>query len=181
MRFRTPLSFRTEPFGWRAMACLSICLLLLAGACSRARPAAAPAPWLPLAADARLYTDNQSGIQDSLHTVVRDASTLRLFWQQATAEQSTPPPVPEVDFARQMVLLVAAGAMTLEDEIRVDSIRVRREQDASGRAEDVMSVLVRVVEGCGRFSVTAYPVEIVRVRRFDGRVNFIEQKERSAC
>jgi hypothetical protein len=163
-----------------AVACLLVGLLV-AGACSRGRQAAAPAPWLPLAADARLYTDNAGGIQDSLRTVVRDASTLRLFWQQATAGQVSPPAVPDVDFTREMVLVAAAGRMTPEDEIRVDSVRVRRETDASGRAEEVMSVLVSTVEGCGSFRAPAFPVDVVRVRRFEGRVSFIERRERAAC
>jgi hypothetical protein len=165
----------------RVAAAFLLVALVVLGGCSRGRRAAAPAPWLPLAADARLYTDNAGGIQDSVRTVVRDASTLRLFWQQATAGQDSPPPVPTVDFAREMVLVAAAGRMTLEDEIRVDSVRVRRETDASGRAEEVMSVLVSTVEGCGNFRAPAFPVDVVRVRRFEGRVSFIERRERAAC
>jgi hypothetical protein len=164
-----------------AVLCLIVVLSISTGACSRVRPAAAPPSWLPLAADSRLYTDNAGGVADSMRTVVRDAGTLRLLWQQATTGQSAPPPVPSIDFGRDMVLVVAAGRMTPDDEIRVDSVRVRREADASGRSQEVMSILVRVIEGCGRFSAPAFPIDVVRVRRFDGPVNFVERRERAAC
>jgi hypothetical protein len=165
----------------RTLAVYLLTALLVVGACSRGRQEAPPAPWLPLATDARLYTDNAGGIQDSMRTVVRDASTLRLVWQQATAGQASPPSVPAVDFAREMVLVAATGRMTPEDEVRIDSVRVRHETDASGRVEEVMSVLVSTVEGCGHFTAPAFPIDIVRVRRFDGRVTFIDRRQRAAC
>ena len=164
-------------------ACLVLTALAVASACWRRGPAGepTPAPWLAVAAGARLYSDNAGGIQDSVRTLVRDEATLRQLWGQATTGQATPPSIPRVDFAREMVLVVAAGRKTPRDEIRVDSVRVRRETDASGRTQEVMSVMVRTIEGCGRFSAPAYPVEIVRVRRFDGRVTFTELRDKASC
>jgi hypothetical protein len=177
-RFGSPV----KPMTRLSFACLLLTSILLGAACSRGRPGEpGPAPWLPLAPEGHLYTDNAGGIRDSLRTVVRDESALRLFWQQATAGQSTPPPLPTVDFARDMVLVVAAGRMSPEDEIRVDSVLVGRETDANGRREPVMSALVRTVEGCGRFTAPAYPVQIVRVRRFEGRVRFVERRDKAEC
>jgi hypothetical protein len=68
--------------------------------------------------------------------------------------------------------------MTPEDRIRVDSVGVRDVTDAVGETEEVMMVIVRTVEGCRRFNVDAYPVEIVRVPRFEGPVRFVERRER---
>ena len=152
-------------------------------ACSRVLPGGSsePGPWRAIAADARLYTDNAGGLQDSLRAVVRDRDALREFWQRATAGQAAPPAVPSVDFTREMVLVVAAGRRTLEDDIGVDSVRTGRETDASGRTAEVMSAMVRLVEGCGRFTSPGYPVEIVRVPKFDGRVSFVERRERASC
>jgi hypothetical protein len=163
--------------------CLVLASLAMGAACWRRGPAGEPtaAPWLAVASGARLYSDNAGGIQDSVRTVVRDEATLRQLWGQATTGQATPPSIPRVDFAREMVLVVAAGRKTPRDEIRVDSVRVRRETDASGRTQEVMSAMVRTIEGCGRFSAPAYPVEIVRVRRFDGRVTFTEQRDKATC
>jgi hypothetical protein len=151
--------------------------------CGRGAPPAAPAPApapaaLPVPEDAIVYSDNSGGIRDSLRLVIRDAGALTQIWQQATAQQSSPPPLPSVDFNREMVLVAAAGRMTPEDQIHIDSVQVRRAPDASGRNEQVMTALVRTVEGCRRFRADAYPIQIVRVRRFDGPVVFVERRER---
>jgi hypothetical protein len=147
-------------------------VLALAAACGRGAPAA----WSPVPESSRVYYDNSGGIQDSLRTVVRDAATLATVWRQATSRQSAPPAQPAVDFDREMLLLVAAGRKTPEDQIRVDSVAVRRERDASGRTEEFLAVAVRTVVGCRRFRADAYPLEIVRVRRYAGDVRFVERR-----
>jgi hypothetical protein len=125
----------------------------------------------------RLYYDNAGGIQDSLRVVVRDAAQLRSFWERATSRQVAPPPLPEVDFQREMVLVVAAGRRSVEDRIRVDSVGVRREPAAPGRAATAeVTVVVRLFEGCRRFVTEAYPLELVRVQRFNGPVTWIERR-----
>jgi hypothetical protein len=155
----------------------------LQSACARILPGGPPppAPWRGISADAQLYTDNAGGIRDSVRLVIRDANTLRDQWQRATAGQTAPPTLLPVDFAREMVLMVAAGRKTLQDQIRVDSVRTVREIDASGRREEVMSVMVHLTEGCGRFTTPGYPIQIVRVPRFEGRVSFTERRERASC
>jgi hypothetical protein len=82
-----------------------------------------------------------------------------------------------MDFGSHMVVVASAGRMTPEDRIRVDSVGVREVTDAVGDSEDVMLVVVRTTEGCSRFNVDAYPVEIVRVPRFDGAVRFLERRD----
>jgi hypothetical protein len=161
----------------------TLAIVVALAACSRVLPGGppTPAPWRGISADARLYTDNAGGIQDSVRMTVRDETTLRQYWQMATQGQAPPPAVPSVDFAREMVLVVAAGRRSLQDEIRVDSVRTARETDASGRTAQVMSAMVRLVEGCGRSTTPGYPVQIIRVPRFDGRVSFTERRERATC
>jgi hypothetical protein len=155
-------------------------VMLTLTACARGGAAPSPAPaWNPVPADAIIYSDNSGGIQDSLRIVVRDAARLGEIWQRATSQQTDPPAVPDVDFSREMVIVVAAGLMTPEDQIHVDSVVVRRQTNARGRTEQVMTAIVRTVEGCGRFRRDAYPIEIVRVRRFDGPVVFQERRERA--
>jgi hypothetical protein len=159
-------------------------LLLLLGfgfvlaACGRGASAPAPAAprWSPVPESAREYYDNSGGIRDSLRQVVRDAETMQKVWKEATSKQTSPAPLPNVDFSREMVLVVAAGRMSAEDEIHVDSVDVRKERDERGKDRDVMVALVRSVEGCRRVKAVGYPVEIVRVRRFDGPVRFAEQR-----
>lgn len=150
---------------------------LAAAACGGASPGA---PLSPVGADARLWRDDGGGIPDSAVHVIRDAATMGEFWNRATSTQSSPPALPEIDFERQMVLIVAAGRMSPEDEIRIDSIGVRSEPVASGGNEDVLAVQYTITENCSGFPGDVYPVEIVRVRRYDDEVRFIGRRERAA-
>ena len=156
---------------------LAACGLRGGGGASPAAPAA-PA-WSALPSTALVYYDNSGGIQDSLRLVVRDAGAFQEIWRQATASQSSPPPVPGVDFEREMVLVVGAGRMTPEDMIRVDSVTVREERPAGGPARRVMEVLVHTVQGCQTFASDAYPLAILRVQRFNGDVRFTERRGRA--
>ncbi len=149
--------------------------ITLAG-CGRKAAPAAPAPIQALAPMARLYYDNSGGLQDSLRLVVRDPGALASVWQRATSGQATPPPVPAVDFGREMVLVAAAGRMTPDDQIQVDSVAVRKERTPDGKLQDVLTAWVRVSQGCRHFRADAYPVEIVRVRQFSGPVHFVDQR-----
>jgi hypothetical protein len=127
----------------------------------------------------RVYSDNAGEIQDSLRIVIRDDQQLRSLWERATARQASPPPLPEVDFGREMLLVVAAGRRGPEDRIRVDSVGFQRDPTARPQTQPAeMTAIVRLSEGCRRFAVDAYPVEIVRVPRFAGPVNWIERRER---
>lgn len=138
------------------------------------------APLGPVPIEARLLYDNDGGIRDSSQLVIRDAGALLAAWERATATQTSPPPVPEVDFRRDMVLLVSGGRMSPADQIRIDSAGVRREATPAGRQQDVLAIIYTVTEGCRRFDRDAYPVEFVRMRRYDGEIRFIGRRERAA-
>ncbi|HUG40046.1 MAG TPA: hypothetical protein VMM12_06165 [Longimicrobiales bacterium] len=146
-----------------------------------ARGPALPEPLGPVPETARLYYDDGGGLADSARLVIRGEAMWQDVWQRATAQRPAPPPLPVIDFDRDMILVVAAGRMTPEDQIRVDSVGVRRERTADGEDRDALTVIVRTTQGCGRFASEAYPVEIVRVRRFDGPVSFVERRERAEC
>jgi hypothetical protein len=139
-----------------------------------------PPPLDPVPTLSRIYYDNSGGIQDSVRLTVRDAASLERLWKQATAGQTSPPPVPRVDFRQDMVLVVGAGRKTPEDQIRVDSVGIRKEPDSSGRMTNALTAIVRTLEGCRRFKADAYPVEILRVKRFEGPVVFIERRDQAS-
>lgn len=160
---------------------IAVVLILLAAGCGGGPPPPPPPSQQPIAAvtlEERLYYDNSGAYPDSVRLVIRDRETFRQAWEQATREQASPPPPPAVDFDESMVLLVAAGLMTPEDRIRVDSVGVRSVPRTDGTREDVLTVVVGTVRGCGRLNVDAYPVEIVRIPRFEGRIEFVEQSRR---
>ncbi len=172
----------------RNLHLLQVCILIvLLPACRRGSAAPAPPPvaaepavvWSAIAPADVIYQGNAGGIQDSVRQVIRDADGYRQMWREATARQASPPAAPPVDFTREMLLVVAAGRMTPEDEIHVDSVAVRREPTADSGTEEVLAAVVRVFQGCRRFNVSAYPIEIVRVRRFEGPVRWIERRERA--
>lgn len=174
-----PSSRHASIAGISSMKPIALLLLLLAVGCGGGPPP--PPSRQPIAAvtlEERLYYDNSGAYPDSVRLVIRDPETFRQAWEQATRDQASPPSPPAVDFGESMVLLVAAGLMTPEDRIRVDSVGVRSVPRTDGGREDVLTVVVGTVRGCGRLSVDAYPVEIVRIPRFEGRIEFVERSRR---
>ena len=146
--------------------CVLLCLILSA-ACSRVRPPRDQVT--PLLPAYRLYSDDGPAFTDSARIVVKDAGRWRAMWTQATSTQSSDVPLPDVDFGREMVLIVAAGRMTPGDQIHVDS---------AGTRSGSFVVVVRTLE-CRRFSADVYPLEIVRVKRSDRPVLWVERRERA--
>ena len=148
------------------------------GAPAGLTPERSTASWATIPESALLYYDNGAGVQDSLREVVRDAATLNQIWRRATSSQSSPPPVPTVNFEREMVVVAATGRMTPNDMIRVDSTATREEVSGT-RRQRIMEVVVHTVRGCGSLTTDAYPVAIVRVPRFEGDVRFLERREQA--
>lgn len=163
---------------WSGRIAVLALLALGPAACGGGPPA--PPPLAPIPEEARLYYDDSGGLADSLRMVVREAERWDDVWNRATSRREEPPPAPAIDFDDQMALVVAAGRMSPGDGIRVDSVGFQEVRTADGDTEEVLSAVVRTVRGCGRFSGDAYPVEIVRVRRWEGRVEFLERSETSA-
>jgi len=104
-------------------------IALVAAGCGRgggAAPAPAAPPPVPMPPPVQLYYDNAGGIRDSSRVVIRDAAKLGEYWQQATSTQVSPPPVPQLDFAREMAILVAAPEFLglLRENFSVDLRRI---------------------------------------------------------
>jgi hypothetical protein len=158
------------------IALFSLVLVGLAVACGGRAPA--PGTVTRTLTPELVFSDNSGGIQDSMRVVIRDAEATRDYWERATAAHEQPPPMPQPDFRNEMLLLVSAGRMTIEDQIRVESATVRSGRDAQGGPVEVLEVDVLLLQGCGRLQREGYPLEIVRVQRFDGPVSFIVRRER---
>ena len=126
------------------------------------------APVLP---GARIYYNDAPAFRDSVRKIVRDVTVWGQVWAQATSTQRPPPPLPLIDFGREMVVAVGAGRMNPGDEIHVDSVGVRG---------GFFEILVRTVEECQTFPTDVYPLEIVRVTWSDRPPNFVERRERAA-
>ena len=156
------------------LVCASLALVACGGKSGPARPT-------PLAPPEVLYNDNGGGIRDSIRQVIRSPGEFTTVWRKATSSQPTPPALPTVDFTKDMVILVAAGRRTPEDEIHVDSLFTRSELTPANKNVQTLSVVVRTAEGCGRMRIDAFPVQIVRVRKFDGPVKWEERRVKQTC
>lgn len=157
-------------------------LLVLLAACGRGGPppAVPTETWAPVAPVNRIFYDNASGIRDSTRLVIRDPGALADAWARATAGHAVPPPLPAVDFDREMVLVVGAGERSPDDRIRIDSVGVRTE--GRGRARRFsLTAVVRLTRGCGGFAPDSYPVEFVRVQRVEGEVEWVERTQSAAA
>jgi len=128
-------------------------------------------PLTPVVSEARVYYDDSPAFRDSVRLIVRDQTAWQTQWRRATSLQATPPPLPAIDFDREMAVLVGAGRMSPGDQIHVDS---------AGVQGDYFVVWVRTIVQCRRFSGDVYPLEIVRVVQSDKPGHFIERRERGA-
>jgi len=146
---------------------LMLCGLTLVAACPRR---AAMDTLAPIVSTARIYYDDGPAFRDSVRMVVRDVTTWQTVWAQATSTQSAPPPLPTVDFGREMVVLVGGGHMTPGDQIHVDS---------AGTRGGFFVAVVRTTVQCRPFPADAYPLEVVRVKRSDRAATFVERRERA--
>lgn len=125
----------------------------------------------PVDADDRIYYDDATAFTDSVRMTISDPETWGRIWLKATQAQATPPALPEIDFKRNMLLLVSAGRLKPGDEIHVDSVGLQH-----GRPVAVISTTV----DCRPFPGTAFPLEIVRIRRSDSTITFIERRAKTA-
>jgi hypothetical protein len=148
---------------------------ILIGACAgNVRPGP---PLGPIAIESRLFSDNAGGIRNATERVIRDSATWRTVWREVTSTQATVPAMQTVDFQQNMLLLVAAGRMTIADAIRIDSVGNRSEMTEAGKRQDVVAVYYTIIRDCPPSTREAYPVEIVRVRRSAAEARFFKKSE----
>jgi len=153
--------------------------LVLAAAChhggsNAGPPAPKPEPAVAmhqLDDAARIYNDNGISFADTARTVVKDTLAFRSIWKRATQGQPSPPPLPKVDFTKDMVVLVAGGRLKPGDAIRVDSV---------GTRGALTQIVVRTTIACQPFPADAFPFEIVKVTKSDGPVKFVEHRMKAA-
>ncbi len=159
-----------RPYSRLLLAALSLTLAGCGG-----HGVAPPPPARVVTSAERLYYDNTGGIQDSLRMVIHDQQQFEQIWNRATSTQVSPPPVPTIDFTKSMVVVVGAGRRNTDDEIRVDSVTFRERTTVQGKKEQVMEIMVLLRTGCGGLEAAGYPLEIVSLPTFDGRIEFKER------
>jgi hypothetical protein len=153
-------------------------LTLLAAGCS----SGAPSPGAESAQGAitridssAIVLESSQGIGDPTRAVIRDSAAWQAFWAQAHAQVEPAPPVPAVSFADSMLLVAALGTRSSGGySVRIDSV-------ARGTTLRVFVTAVSPGPGCVTTMAIAWPVQVARVARFDGSVDFVDAERVDTC
>jgi hypothetical protein len=117
-----------------------------------------------------------SDLRTPLRVVVRDEAEWRAIWSRLWHPRADAPPLPIVDFSREMVILAAAGEVASSGyDILVDSASLQ---------DDRVQVRVRSIRPgaeCGVRWVIMHPVDVARISRTQLPVVFDEQSEVRDC
>jgi hypothetical protein len=130
-----------------------------------------------------LLRSQSSGLTASRELAIRDAETWRATWATLQAAGPSdgaapaPPAPPAVDFAREMVLLVAGGERSSGGwEVHVDAV----ERGGDGGAT-VRYTITGPGAGCMTAQVITAPAVAVRAARAVGTVRFAGRTVRRDC
>jgi hypothetical protein len=117
-----------------------------------------------------------TGFKERERLVIRNADQWAQAWARITQNVQPARPVPAVDFAREMIVLVAIGQRpTGGYVITIDGV-----SEADGR------LYAEVRErspgrGCNTSEGLTQPIDVVRVPRREGTVFFVERVETFEC
>src|SRR4051812_24774009 len=103
-----------EEYMIRFVRIASVSILVLSAACGSGSGFTQPHPGTSLTIvrlrDEPYSFSFNSGFDQPARVVVRDAATWRLVWNQVFLRQTPVPPLPSVDFSREMIVVVALGS-----------------------------------------------------------------------
>jgi hypothetical protein len=117
----------------------------------------------------------KGGISQRTRLVIRDRVEFNELWQQIVRQISDKPPLPEVDFSREMLIVAAMGQQPSLYEIIIDS---------ACEVDNQLEVLVRSTKflPCGAYlGLLPETVDIVRLPKTDRPVVFRETEVTSDC
>lgn len=117
----------------------------------------------------------RAGISQRARLVIRDRAEFNELWNKINSNTSDKPPLPEVDFAREMLIVAAMGQQPSAYEIIIDS---------ACEVDNQFEVLVRSIKflPCGAYvGFLPESVDIVRLPKTDLPVVFRETEATSDC
>lgn len=113
--------------------------------------------------------ETYSGISERERLVVRDLKAWRELWKRIYSLSSPTPPLPAIDFAKEMLVVVSLGSKANGGYgILID--------DASER-DNGLEIKVRTIspgKSCMTTQALTAPVDIVRLRKSERPVAFVE-------
>lgn len=117
-----------------------------------------------------------SGIADKQRLVIRDREAWRDVWKRIYSLRSPTPPLPEIDFAREMLVVAAMGEQSNGGYgILIDSAS---ERDKS------LEIKVRSIspgKGCMTTQALTAPVDVVRLPKSERAIVFREIEMAHDC
>ena len=117
-----------------------------------------------------------SGLTEPQQVVIRDVEQWRQTWNAIWQHSSPRPAVPEIDFSRDMLIVVALG----ERPTGGYSIFI----DAASAGADRLAISIRSVspgDGCAVTLAQTQPVDVARVPRRSGSAEFSERRDTQRC
>jgi protease stability complex PrcB-like protein len=145
---------------------------LVCVACRRAAPGDGPSTQAGGVTMTRVYRSDNSGLSDSLRTVVTDSVAWQRLWSEIMSNRVSPPPppAPRVDFARDMLIAVAMRPQpTTGRDIVIESVT------RTPTALEIRVLSVRPGGSCFSGAMITHPVDVVRVPRSTLPPRFIER------
>ena len=133
-------------------------------------------PLEPYDAVNHLYRNAKSQLPTSVRLAILDSADWQAIWKRMVGNSSTAP-VPNIDFSREMLLVVGMGqAPCMGYQINVDT--VFRDKD-----KRIYAVVRERHHGsrCGCLNEVVSPVDVIRVPRSVRPVTFFERQETNVC
>ena len=158
-----------------ASVMLTLCLAACAAPEQSTLPPGPTLPVVRLRSEPYSFEYN-SGLSAPARLVVRDAGAWQSLWTQIYDGRSTVPPLPAVDFSRDMIVVAALGTRSSGGySIMIDG--------ASGAGANITIAVRAISPGrtCGVTAALTQPVDIARLPRRDGKVSFVERAEVKEC
>jgi hypothetical protein len=163
----------------RFVRIVGVCVVAVSASCGGSdltQPAGTSLPIVRLRSEPYSFTF-YSGLDKRARLVVRDPVTWRAIWNQIYLRQSPVPPLPQVDFSRDMIVVAALGTRSTGGY----SILL---VGASEAANNGVAVIVNSSSPGSKCIVTeafTQPVDIARLPLRDGAVSFVDQSHVSDC
>ena len=134
-----------------------------------------PLEMVRLRAEPYTFTYN-SGLTESARIVVRDADHWREVWRAIWRDHSPGPPLPPVDFERELIVVAALGQRP------TGGFSILLESAARAGSGAVVSVRTTAPgPRCGTTAALTEPVDIARLPRVEGEIRFEEKTESHNC
>lgn len=123
------------------------------------------------------WSYGNSGGRDALRVVIRDREAWLDFWKRMCPPNPEMPPLPEVDFSREMIVVAAMGERpNMGYGIIIESAYERDNQIEI----NVRSISISL-KGCGVFPASTSPIDIVRIPKTERPVVFRETEAVRDC